>query len=84
MNSESPLLLLPSDAVVEAVVLVLLLLLFLAMDFGSTDFLMLALLIFRLPWLVPTLMGDSVTAFDVVGTVGLVDDVDVVDAADVL
>ena len=64
MYSESPLLLLPSDGVVEEVVLGLLLLLFLATDFGSSDFLLLSLLIFRFPWLVSTLKGDSVTAFD--------------------
>ena len=79
MYSESPLL---SDGVVEAVVLVLLLLLFLARDFGSSDFLLLSLLIFRFPWLVSTLKGDSVTAFDAVGTVGIVDDVEAVEAVD--
>ena len=82
MYCELQLLLLPSDGVVEEVVLGLLLLLFLATDFGSSDFLLLSLLIFSLPWLVSTLKGDRVTAFNAVGTVGVVDDVEAVEAVD--
>ena len=60
----------------------LLQLLFLARNFGTSDLLLLLLLIFRLPWLVLTLERDSVTTFDAVGTVGVVDDVEAVEAVD--
>ena len=60
----------------------LLQLLFLARNFGTSDLLFLLLLIFRLPRFVPTLKHDSVTAFDAVGTVVVVDDVEAVKAVD--
>ena len=55
-------------------------LLFLARDLGSSGLLFLLLVIFWLPWLVPTLRRYSVTVFDAVGTVGVVDDVEAVEA----
>ena len=68
---------LPYDGVVAAVVVVVasvlvLPLRFLARDFGSSNLLLLSLL----------LLGDSVIAYDAVATVDVVDDVEAVEAVE--
>ena len=58
---------------------------FLVRDFGFSDLLLLSLLIFWLPWptwLVPTLKGECVTAFDFVGSVGVVNDFETAEAVE--